>query len=178
MRIGIDIMGGDYAPKKTIHGAVLALNEIPKDTKLVLFGKKTKVLDELKTHNYNPSNFEIVDCSQVINMGENPTKAFRSKSDSSIAKGFMALAQGKIDGFASAGNTGAMFVGGFFSLKAIAGIEKVIKISNKEFKVYANNTIDIRPKISQFAIDIENLVISMQKRDQKMEDVFQSFTKE
>jgi ABC-2 type transport system ATP-binding protein len=64
------------------------------------------------------------------------------------------------------------------SLKAIAGIEKVIKISNKEFKVYANNTIDIRPKISQFAIDVENLVISMQKRDQKMEDVFQSFTKE
>lgn len=63
-------------------------------------------------------------------------------------------------------------------LQAINGIEKVTEISNKEFKVYANNTIDVRPKISQLAINQLNLVISMQKRAQKMEDVFQSFTRE
>ncbi|MAW20915.1 MAG: phosphate--acyl-ACP acyltransferase [Flavobacteriales bacterium] len=122
MRIGIDIMGGDYAPKKTIHGAILALKETPKDVKIVLFGEKTEILNELKKHNCSPNNFEIIDCSQVITMEENPTKAFRSKADSSIAKGFIALSEGKIDGFASAGNTGAMFVGGFYSVKAIAGI--------------------------------------------------------
>ena len=55
-------------------------------------------------------------------MGEHPTKAFKSKPNSSIAKGFQYLALGKIDGFASAGNTGAMFVGGFYSVKAIEGI--------------------------------------------------------
>ena len=55
-------------------------------------------------------------------MGEHPTKTFKSKPDSSIAKGFGYLAAGKIDGFASAGNTGAMFVGGFYSVKAIEGI--------------------------------------------------------
>lgn len=63
-------------------------------------------------------------------------------------------------------------------LQAINGIEKVTEISNKEFKVYANNTVDVRPKISQLAINQLNLVISMQKRAQKMEDVFQSFTRE
>jgi glycerol-3-phosphate acyltransferase PlsX len=40
MRIGLDIMGGDYAPKKTVHGAILALSELPKNVTLVLFGKK------------------------------------------------------------------------------------------------------------------------------------------
>jgi glycerol-3-phosphate acyltransferase PlsX len=122
MRIGIDIMGGDYAPQKTVHGAILALNELPKDITVVLFGKENQILSELKHHNIKVDNFEIVDCSEVIDMGEHPTKTFKSKPDSSIAKGFGYLAAGKIDGFASAGNTGAMFVGGFYSVKAIEGI--------------------------------------------------------
>ena len=122
MRIGIDIMGGDYAPQKTVHGAILALNELSSDTKIVLFGKKSEILSELKQHNISANNFEIIDCPDIIEMGEHPTKAFKSKPNSSIAKGFEYLAQGKIDGFASAGNTGAMFVGGYYSVKAIEGI--------------------------------------------------------
>ena len=46
MRIGIDIMGGDYAPQKTVHGAILALNELPKDITVVLFGKENQILSE------------------------------------------------------------------------------------------------------------------------------------
>jgi len=122
MRIGIDIMGGDYAPQKTVHGAILALNELPSDTEIVLLGRESEILSELKHHNVSQNNFEIVDCEDVISMGEHPTKAFKSKPNSSIAKGFEFLAKGKIDGFASAGNTGAMFVGGFYSVKAITGI--------------------------------------------------------
>ncbi len=122
MRIGIDIMGGDYAPQKTVHGAILALNELPKDANVVLFGKESQILAELKQHSVSADKFEIIDCSEVIDMGEHPTKAFKSKPNSSIAKGFQYLALGKIDGFASAGNTGAMFVGGFYSVKAIEGI--------------------------------------------------------
>ena len=122
MRIGIDIMGGDYAPQKTVHGAILALNELPNDTKIVLFGKESEILSELKQHSVSANNFEIIDCTDVIDMGEHPTKAFKSKPNSSIAKGFEFLAKGKIDGFASAGNTGAMFVGGYYSVKAITGI--------------------------------------------------------
>ena len=115
-------MGGDYAPQKTVHGAILALNELPSDTEIVLFGRETEILTELKHHNFSHNNFEIVDCQDVISMGEHPTKAFKSKPNSSIAKGFGYLAAGKIDGFASAGNTGAMFVGGYYSVKAIEGI--------------------------------------------------------
>ena len=122
MRIGIDIMGGDYAPKKTLQGTILALKELPKNTTIVLFGKENKILYELKNHNFNPKKLEIIDCSEVIDMGEHPTKAFKSKPNSSIAKGFQYLGLGKIDGFASAGNTGAMFVGGYYSVKAIEGI--------------------------------------------------------
>ena len=122
MRIGIDIMGGDYAPKKTVHGAILALKELPKNTTEVLFGRKNEILSELKQHEFSADKFEIVDCSEVIRMEEHATKAYRSKPDSSISKGFEYLAKGEIDGFASAGNTGAMFVGGFYAVKAIPGI--------------------------------------------------------
>ena len=122
MRIGIDTMGGDFAPKKTVHGAILALKELPTDTQIVLFGRKSEILSELKRINTSSEKFEIIDCADVINMGEHPTKAFKSKPNSSIAIGFEYLAKGKIDGFASAGNTGAMFVGGFYSVKAITGI--------------------------------------------------------
>ena len=122
MRIGIDIMGGDYAPKKTVHGAILALKELPKNTTVVLFGKKNEILSELKQHDFSADKFEIVDCSEVIRMEEHATKAYRSKPDSSISKGFEYLAKGEIDGFASAGNTGAMFVGGFYAVKSIPGI--------------------------------------------------------
>ncbi|MBC8265829.1 MAG: phosphate acyltransferase PlsX [Flavobacteriales bacterium] len=122
MRIGIDIMGGDFAPQKTVHGAILALNELPKNIEITLFGREQEIISELKQHNVSADKFEIIDCSEIINMGEHPTKAFKSKPDSSIAKGFKYLAKGEIDGFASAGNTGAMFVGGFYSVKAITGI--------------------------------------------------------
>ena len=65
MRIGIDIMGGDYAPQKTVHGAILALNELPSDTEIVLFGKENEILSELKQHNINANNFEIVNCIDI-----------------------------------------------------------------------------------------------------------------
>ena len=115
-------MGGDFAPKKTVHGAILALKELPSDTEIVLFGRKNEILAELKRQNTSEDKFKIIDCPDIIRMGEHPTKAFKSKPNSSIAKGFSYLSKGEIDGFSSAGNTGAIFVGGFYSVKAITGI--------------------------------------------------------
>jgi len=122
MKIGIDIMGGDYAPKKTIHGAILALETLHKNINLVLFGEKNKILEELDNHSFNEKKIEIINCSETINMNEHATKSLRTKPNSSIAQGFTHLAKGKIDGFTSAGNTGAMFVGGFYSVKTISGV--------------------------------------------------------
>ena len=122
MKIGIDIMGGDFAPKNTVLGAILAKKDLPSDIQILLFGNKQDILLELKSHNVSDDVFEIIDCNEVINMGDHAVKAFKQKANSSIRVGFDYLSKGKIDGFASAGNTGAMFVGGFYSVKAISGI--------------------------------------------------------
>ena len=97
MRIGIDIMGGDYAPQKTVLGAIRARAELSREIEIFLFGEKNKILFELKKHKFSSEEFKIIDCPQVITMEEHATKAFRSKPNSSISKGFEYLTKGKID---------------------------------------------------------------------------------
>ena len=122
IRIGIDIMGGDFAPQATIQGAILARKELKNDVDLVLIGEEKTILSNLKKKGVNSALFSIIDAPDIIEMGDHPTKAFAKKPKSSIAVGFKLLKEGKIDGFASSGNTGAMFVGGYISVKPIAGI--------------------------------------------------------
>jgi glycerol-3-phosphate acyltransferase PlsX len=122
IRIGIDIMGGDFAPKKTIEGSILAAKDLGQNVQLVLIGDETKIINELKLKGFDSSSFEIVHAPEVIEMGDHPTKALVKKPQSSISVGFQLLKNNKIDGFASAGNTGAMFVGGYMSVKPIAGV--------------------------------------------------------
>lgn len=122
MKIGIDIMGGDYAPVATVAGSVLAYNELPKDVRLVLIGDEDIIRKELAKCNADADNFDIVHSTEVIEMGEHPTKAFTQKPNSSISIGFHLLKEGKISGFASNGNTGAMMVGAMFSVKTISGV--------------------------------------------------------
>ena len=122
MRIGIDVMGGDFAPEQTVLGAIEARNQLKDSVELVLIGNKNLILPLLKKENADESLFKIVHCTEVIGMAEHPTKAIQQKPDSSISKGFQLLKEGSIDSFASAGNTGAMLVGSMFSVKAIPGI--------------------------------------------------------
>lgn len=122
MRIGIDIMGGDFAPDATVSGVILAYNELPKNVRLVLIGDKDEIVSRLFKQGVDPNNFDIVHASEVIAMGEHPTKAFSQKPNSSISIGFHLLKEGKIDAFASNGNTGAMLVGCMFSVKTIPGV--------------------------------------------------------
>lgn len=122
MKIGIDIMGGDFAPLETTLGAILAYNELPSDVKLVLIGDENAIKPILSEKGISEGTFQIIHTSEVIGMGEHPTKALPSKPNSSIAVGFGLLKEKQIDTFASAGNTGAMLVGSLFSVKAIPGI--------------------------------------------------------
>jgi phosphate acyltransferase len=122
MKIGIDVMGGDFAPGATVSGAIQAYNELPKDVRLVLIGDKDLIAAELAKHNFEAGNFDIVHATEVIGMSEHPTKAFSQKPNSSIALGFFMLKEGKLDGFASNGNTGAMLVGSMFSVKSVSGV--------------------------------------------------------
>ncbi len=120
MRIGIDAMGGDYAPSVVVEGALIAKGKIDSDVEIVLYGVKSEIQKYLPEN----SGIEIVDCPETIEMGDHPAEAFKKKPNSSIVRGFMGLAGGKIDGFASAGSTGAMMVGSMYVIKAIEGITR------------------------------------------------------
>lgn len=122
MRIGLDAMGGDYAPKAVVEGAILAQKELSKEDKIVLFGRSADILQILQDNGVDSSLFEIVDADEVIDMHDKPAKAFAKKPNSSMAVGFRYLKEGKIDSFASAGNTGAMLVGTMYSVGVINGI--------------------------------------------------------
>jgi len=122
MRIGLDVMGGDFAPKSTIQGAILAQDELTTSDRLFLIGDKDLILSTLKKENADPDSFEIVHASEVITMGEHPLQAFKKKTDSSISVGFNLLNSDQIDTFASAGNSGAILIGSIYKLNAIPGI--------------------------------------------------------
>ena len=122
MRIGIDMMGGDYAPLETTLGAIQARKELDPAHALVLIGNEQEIRNIMKLHHADESGFVFVNTSEVIGMADNPTKAFQQKPNSSIAVGFHLLKEKKIDAFASAGNTGAMMVGSMFAVKPIQGL--------------------------------------------------------
>lgn len=122
MKIALDAMGGDFAPEVNIHGAKLALQELENEIKLVLVGNEEAIIPLLQKYEIEPSLVEIVNATQVIEMGEHPTKALSQKPDSSISKGFALLKSRGVDAFCSTGNTGAMHVGAMFSIKSIEGI--------------------------------------------------------
>lgn len=122
MRIGLDIMGGDYAPEATTLGAIAAMKELPSGHQIVLIGDKKQITGILQREKADPGQFEIVHADEVIGMSEHPTKAIGKKPNSSINIGFKLLKDKAIDSFASAGNTGAMLVGAIYSVKTIPGI--------------------------------------------------------
>lgn len=122
MRIGLDVMGGDFAPDSTVLGALEAVKEFSKDTRLVLVGDERKIIPILEKENCDPNQFDIVNSTETIEMGDHPAKAFAKKPNSSIAVGFQLLRNGEIDGFASAGNTGAMLVGVHYIIRTIPGV--------------------------------------------------------
>ncbi len=115
-------MGGDYAPQAVVEGAAMAAKEIAADSKIVLFGDQARIGEILASLDCPASAFDIVHCTETIEMGDHPSHAFAKKSDSSIAVGFGHMKAGMIDGFASAGSTGAMMVGSMMVTKQIDGV--------------------------------------------------------
>lgn len=122
LKIGVDAMGGDYAPEAAVKGAVMALDTMDAESRIVLFGDRTRIEAVLAAEGCPSERFEIVHTTQVIEMGDHPAKAFQTKSDSSITVGFGYLARGAVQGFASAGSTGAMMVGSMYAVKLIEGV--------------------------------------------------------
>ena len=122
MRIGVDIMGGDYAPEATLLGAALARKELPDDIELVLFGDQHTINEFVTREGVDPSGFTVFHTPHSILMEDHPAKVFSDKPDSGIAMGLRMLKRGELDGFASVGNTGAMLVGAMQIVNSIPGV--------------------------------------------------------
>lgn len=122
MKIGLDMMGGDFAPLEAVKGLQLYLSESKSPAKLFLFGDEAQLNPLLAEYSIPADAVTVVHTPQVIGMHEHPTKALKEKQQSSIAIGFGYLGKGMIDAFISAGNTGAMLVGAVYSLKAMEGV--------------------------------------------------------
>lgn len=124
MKIGIDILGGDFAPEANIAGSILARKELPSDVRIVLYGDQEVIVRELEKRGEDVQHYDIVHAPDVITMSDHPTRAIPSKPNSSMAIGFDQLANKDIDVFASTGNTGAMLVGSMFKIGAIPEIQR------------------------------------------------------
>ncbi len=115
-------MGSDHGPVVPVRAAVMAARELPADVRLVLIGDEPRIRELLIAEGADPAAFDIVASQDDITMNDNPTKALQAKPRSSISLGFHLMKEGKLDAFASTGNTGAMLVGSIFIIKPIQGV--------------------------------------------------------
>ncbi|MFI3208017.1 MAG: phosphate acyltransferase PlsX [Eubacteriales bacterium] len=121
--IAIDAMGGDNAPQEIVKGAVDAVN-LKKELKLILLGTEELIQKELKKYQFNKEQVEVIHTSEVIKTAESPVVAIKSKKDSSLVVGMKLVKDGKADGIISAGNSGAILVGGQVLIGRIKGIQR------------------------------------------------------
>lgn len=155
--VALDAMGGDYAPVETVRGAVEAVKENEK-IKVILVGKEDEINSELAGYSYEKDSIEVVNATEVIDMGEVPTKAIREKKDSSLVVAMQLVRDEKADAVVSAGSTGAILVGGQLVVGRIKGIKRPALApflpSEKGFSLLIDcgANVDARPEhLVQFA---------------------------
>ena len=122
MKIAIDGMGGDNAPKSNVEGVVSAIKEYNVD--IIITGDKDALEKEFANYEFDRSKLEIVHTTEIIENEDKPVKAIRSKKDSSMVVALRLVKEGKADAVVSAGNTGALLAGGLFVVGRIKGIDR------------------------------------------------------
>ena len=123
VKIVVDAMGGDFAPTEQVKGAVKALEE-DKELSVILVGDEPQIKASLAGCKYDASRVEIVHTTETITMEEVPTKAVKTKKDSSLVVAFRLLKEGKADGLVSSGSTGAVLTAGVLILGRIKGVSR------------------------------------------------------
>ena len=124
MKILIDAMGGDNAPLCVLQGAAQAAAEFGDGMTLALLGDEQTLRDCAAANKIDLSPFEIIPCTEVIDMHDDPVKAARHKTDSSMVKGLTMLKNGEGDAFVSAGSTGALHVATSLIVRTLKGIKR------------------------------------------------------
>jgi len=131
-RIAVDAMGGDFAPRSPVAGALLAIGELDSAHTIVLVGRTSVIQSELdRLDAADPAGFaarrdriSIVEAPDVIEMSDRPTAAIRGKPHSSMVVGLKLHAADEADAFVSAGNTGAQMASSVFLLKLHHGLTR------------------------------------------------------
>jgi len=122
LKIALDGMGGDNAPKVIVEGAVLAARQLKHE--IIIVGDEYALKNELAKYKPVPKNISVHHASSVVEMYESATSSIRKKKDSSINVGMLLVKDGKADAFISAGNTGAVVCSAVFNLGLLPGVER------------------------------------------------------
>lgn len=124
MKIIVDAMGGDNAPRSNVQGAVSAVRELGME--VVLVGRGEEILKCLKEEGIDtlPAGLEVAHAEEVVEICDNPATAFKEKKNSSLTVGLHLLREGKGDAFVSAGSTGALLSAATLLVKRIKGIRR------------------------------------------------------
>jgi len=119
----VDAMGGDNAPEAIVNGCLDAVSEAD-GFEILLIGDEGKIREILNKRSYDTSRIKIHHASEVITVEDTPTKAIKTKKDSSMVVGFKLLKEKKGDIFLSCGNSGALMTGALFILGRIKGVDR------------------------------------------------------
>ncbi len=122
-KVAVDAMGGDNAPAAIVEGCVDAVKE-REDIKVFLVGKPDKINAELTKYEFPKEQIEVVEATEEIEMAEPPVNAIKKKKDSSMVVGMKLVHDKKADAFVTAGNSGAVLVGGQTVVGRIRGIKR------------------------------------------------------
>ncbi len=157
LRIAVDAMGGDNAPAAPVEGAVTALKNNTA-LQITLLGDEKRIGEELGRLSYGGERLSIVHCTEEIAMAEPPVMAIQKKKDSSIVKGMTMVRRGEADAFVSAGNTGAVLVGGQLIVGKLKGVERpaiaalMPSLKGMSLLIDSGANVDARPTmLVQFA---------------------------
>ena len=124
MKILLDAMGGDNAPKSTVQGAADAVKEFGDGMTLALLGDEAKIKAAAQELGVDLTPCELIHCTEDVDMHDDPVKAVRHKTDSSLVKGLTMLKNGEADAFVSAGSTGALHVGTSLIVRTVKGVKR------------------------------------------------------
>ena len=157
LRVAVDAMGGDFAPREVVAGAVQAAKEL--DVEVLLVGPTHQIEQELHALGAGPLPVRVVEAPEVIEMAEAPAMALRRKRQASILVAVETLRRGEADAVISAGNTGAAMAASLLRLGRIEGIDRpaiaavLPTLRGRAILVDVGANVDCRPKhLLQFAV--------------------------
>ncbi len=157
MRVAVDAMGGDFAPREIVAGATRAAADL--GVEVILVGPTARLQEELRPLGAANLPVRVVEAPEVIEMGEAPAMALRRKRRSSILVAVDLLRRGEADAMVSAGNTGAAMAAALLTLGRIEGIDRpaiaavLPTLRGRVILLDVGANVDSRPKhLLQFAV--------------------------